>query len=129
MRSMFLTIGAMILIASTGCNNSSSTSGGSTGPGSTGGDVLVLETYEIVLLPDESKDVKVKSGKADKAESPAAETGVTAKLADGKVTVSAGKDAKEGTHTVKVTGGKKEVDLKVKVGKKEKETEKDKGKP
>jgi hypothetical protein len=120
---MFLTIGAMILIASTGCNGSGSSSAGAgTGPG---GELLVLETYEIILLPDESKDVKVKSGKADKAEAPAADTGVTAKLSDGKVTVSAGKDAKEGTHIVKVSGGKKEVDLKVKVGKKEKDKGKD----
>jgi hypothetical protein len=122
MRSMFLMIGAMILIASTGCNSPTSPSGSaSSGPGGTGGDVLVLETYEIILLPEESKDVKVKTGKADKAEGPAADTGVTAKLSDGKVTVSAAKDAKEGTHTVKVSGAKKEVDLKVKVGKKDKD--------
>jgi hypothetical protein len=117
MRSMFLTIGAMILIASTGCDGSGSSSAGAgTGPG---GELLVLETYEIILLPDESKDVKVKSGKADKAEGPAADTGVTAKLAGDKVTVSAAKDAKEGTHTVKVHGGKKDVELKVKVAKKD----------
>ena len=123
MRSIFLTIGVMILIASTGCNNSSTTSGGAVSTGA-GGEVLVLETYEIILLPEESKDVKVKSGKADKATGPAADTGVTAKLADGKVTVSAAKDAKEGTHTVTVSGGKKDVDLKVKVGKKDTEAKK-----
>jgi hypothetical protein len=76
--------------------------------------VLVLEVDEIEIVPGTEKEVKVKSGKAESAEAPK-ESGVTAKVADGKVTVSAAKDAKEGTHEVKVKGGKKDATIKVKV--------------
>ena len=82
-------------------------------------DVLVLEVDEIDLVPGTDKDVKVKAGKAESAEAPK-EAGLTAKVADGKVTVSAAKDAKEGAHEVKVKGGKKDATIKVKVKKAEK---------
>jgi hypothetical protein len=114
MRSMFLTIGAIILIASTGCHNSSSSSGAADE------EVLELTYTEIDLPPGKSKDVRLKSGKANKVEGPAADTGVTAKFAGNKVHVVAAEDAKEGTHTVKVSGGKNEVELKVNVGNKDK---------
>ena len=66
----------------------------------------------------EPKAVKITKGKAEKAEAPEG-SGVTTKVEDGKVTVSAGKNAKEGTHEVKVKGDKgKEATLKVKVKKK-----------
>ena len=74
---------------------------------------------EFEIIPGAEKDVKVKSGKAESAESPK-DSGVTAKVADGKVTISAAKDAKEGTHEVKVKGGKKDATIKVKVKKAEK---------
>jgi hypothetical protein len=82
-------------------------------------DVLVLEVEEIDIVPGTDKDVKVKAGKAESAEAPK-EAGLTAKVADGKVTVSAAKDAKEGAHEVKVKGGKKDATIKVKVKKAEK---------
>ena len=82
-------------------------------------DVLVLEVDEIELVPGTDKDVKVKAGKAESAEAPK-EAGLTAKVAGGKVTVSAAKDAKEGAHEVKVKGGKKDATIKVKVKKAEK---------
>ncbi len=68
---------------------------------------------EIVLVPGQ-KDVKVKTGKAESAEAPK-DSGVTAKVAEGKVTITAAKDAKEGTHEVKVKGGKTDATIKVKV--------------
>jgi hypothetical protein len=79
-------------------------------------EVLELDLYEVDLVPGTDKDVKVKTGKAESVEAPK-ESGVTAKVADGKVTVSAAKDAKEGTHEVKVKGGKKDATIKVKVKK------------
>jgi hypothetical protein len=81
------------------------------------GDVLVLEYEEIDLIPGETKEVKVKSGKAETAQTPE-DSKLTAKAEDKKVTVAAAKDAKEGTHQVTVKGGKKEVSLKVNVKKK-----------
>ena len=81
-------------------------------------DVLVLEVEEIELVPGTDKDVKVKAGKAESAEAPK-EAGLTAKAEGGKVTVSAAKEAKEGTYDVKVKGGKKEATIKVKIKKKE----------
>jgi hypothetical protein len=44
---------------------------------------------------------------------------VTAKVEDGKVTIAADKDAKEGSHEVKVKGGKKDATIKVHVKKDE----------
>jgi hypothetical protein len=82
-------------------------------------DVLVLEVDEIELVPGTDKEVKVKTGKAASAEAPSG-SGLTAKVADGKVTVSAGKEAKEGSHEVKVKGGKKDATIKVKVKKADK---------
>jgi hypothetical protein len=79
-------------------------------------EVLELDVYEVDLVPGTDRDVTVKTGKAESAEAPQ-ESGVTAKVAAGKVTVSAAKDAKEGTHEVKVKGGKKDATLKVKVKK------------
>jgi hypothetical protein len=83
--------------------------------------VLVLEYEEIDLIPGgEPKEVKLKKGKAESAEAPK-ESGVTAKAEGGKLTVSAGTEAKVGTHTVTVKGDKgKDVTLKVNVKKKEK---------
>jgi HSP20 family molecular chaperone IbpA len=51
-----------------------------------------------------------------KAEVPA-DSGVTAKVDDGKLTVSAAKDAKEGSHNIAIKGGKKDATLKVNVKK------------
>jgi hypothetical protein len=83
--------------------------------------VLVLEYEEIDLIPEgEPKAVKVKKGKVETAEAPK-ESGVTAKVEGDKLTVSAGKEAKVGTHTVTVRGGTaKDVTLKVNVKKTEK---------
>jgi hypothetical protein len=113
MRSISLLFAAFLLFM-TGCSSSSTTGSGS---GTTGADVLVLELMEIDLIPDSQKAVKVKTGKADKVVGPAADTGVTAKVDGDKVTVAASKEAKVGTHTVKVQGGKKDVELKVNVKK------------
>lgn len=109
---LFLAVLALPFLS--GCSGSP-TSGGS--KGSQVVEVLVLDVEEIDLVPGgPEKEVKVKTGKADSAEAPK-DSGVTAKVADGKVTVSAAKDAKEGTHEVKVTGGKKDATVKVKVKK------------
>jgi hypothetical protein len=110
---MFL-FGTLVLLASAGCDKPSDKKG--TGSAQ-GGDVLVLEYEEIDLIPGTEKPVKVKSGKADTAEAPK-DSGVTAKVEGDKVTVAAGKDAKEGTHEVKVKGGQaKDATIKVKVKK------------
>ena len=116
MRSVFLMFAAFLFVGSAGCSSSSTSS---TGPVNASAEPLVLEFVEIDLIPDSHKDVKIKAGKVDKAEGPAADTGVTAKVDGDKVTVAASKDAKEGSHTVKVHGGKKDVELKVKVAKKD----------
>jgi hypothetical protein len=82
-------------------------------------EVLLLDVYEVDITPGTDKDVKVKTGKAESAEAPK-DAGLTAKVADGKVTISAAKDAKEGTHEVKVKGGNKDATIKVNVKKAEK---------
>jgi hypothetical protein len=106
---------ALALAIVSGCSEPSSS-----GPkGSELAEVLVLDVYEIDIVPGTDKAVHVKTGKAESAEAPK-EAGLTAKVADGKVTVSAAKDAKEGTHEVKVKGGKKDATIKVNVKKGEK---------
>jgi hypothetical protein len=107
---------ALTLVFVSGCSPATSP------PSPKGGDaveVLTFEVDEIEIIPGVDKDVKVKSGKAESAEAPK-DSGVTAKVADGKVTISAAKDAKEGTHEVKVKGGKKDAVIKVKVKKADK---------
>jgi hypothetical protein len=106
---------ALALALVSGCGPATTTAP----KGSDVADVLVFEVEEIDIVPGTDKDVKVKTGKAESAEAPK-DAGLTAKVADGKVTVSAAKDAKEGTHEVKVKGGKKDATIKVKVKKAEK---------
>jgi hypothetical protein len=95
-------------------------SGCGSGPSTTGGDeVLVVEYEEIDIIPGAEKQVNVKSGKAASAEAPK-DSGVTAKVEGGKVAIAAAKEAKEGTHEVKVKNAKgKEATVKVKVKKPE----------
>jgi hypothetical protein len=104
--------GALALVFAAGCASPTSA------PAGPGGDLLVFESEEIEIFPDSEKEVKVKSGKAESAEAPK-DSGLTAKVEDGKVKISAGKDAKEGEHKVTVKGGKKDATIKVKVKKKE----------
>jgi len=111
--SMFL-CGMLTLLAIAGCDKASDKKGSGSGQG---GDVLLFEYEEIDLIPGAEKQVKVKSGKAETAEAPP-DSGVTAKVEGDKLTIAAGKDAKEGTHEVKVKGGKaKDATIKVKVKK------------
>src|SRR5438132_1300114 len=107
--------GVAFLAFVSGCE-STTTSGPK---GSASADVLLFEVDEIEIIPGADKDVKVKTGKDESVEAPK-DSGITAKVADGKVTISAAKDAKEGTHEVKVKGGKKDATIKVKVKKAEK---------
>jgi hypothetical protein len=106
-------VGALMLLAVAGCSKKDKDTKKDADGGS-GDDVVVLEYEEIDLIPGAEKEVNVKSGKAEKAEAPEG-SGVTAKLEGKKLTVSAAKDAKEGTHNVTVKGGKKDVTLKVNV--------------
>ena len=110
--SLFL-CGALALLANAGCDKASDKKASGS---SQAGDVLVLEYEEIDLIPGAEKQVKVKSGKADTAEAPK-DSGVAAKVEGDHLVVAAGKDAKEGTHTVAVKGDKKDATLKVKVKK------------
>jgi hypothetical protein len=111
---------ALTLALVSGCKKTGTDTKSSTDAKSSNtGGVLVFEVEEIELVPGADKEVKVKTGKAESAEAPK-ESGLTAKVADGKVTVSAAKDAKEGTHEVKVKGGKKDATIKVKVKKPQK---------
>jgi hypothetical protein len=103
---------AMALFTSAGCSKKDKDGKAVTGAD----DPIVLEYEEIDIFPGAEKQVKVKSGKAEKAEAPA-DSGVSAKVDDGKLTVSAAKDAKEGTHQIAVKGGKKDATLKVTVKK------------
>jgi hypothetical protein len=99
---------ALALVFVTGCGSTQTTTPATE-------EVLLFETDEIIIFPDTTKDVKVKTGKVESAEAPEG-SGVTAKVADGKVTISAAKDAKVNTtHEVKVKGGKKDATIKVKV--------------
>lgn len=118
MRRMFpgmLFFWALALLVATGCDDKDkkkTDSDKDDGP-------VILEIDEIEIIPGaEAKTVKVKKGKAEKAEAPA-DSGVAAKVEGDKVTVSAAKDAKAGTHEVKVKGGKKDATLKVTVQKKD----------
>ena len=110
--SLFL-CGVLALLANVGCDKASDKKAAGS---SQAGDVLVLEYEEIDIIPGTEKQVKVKSGKAETAEAPK-DMGVTAKVEGDHVVVATGKDAKEGTHTVAVKGGKKDATLKVKVKK------------
>jgi hypothetical protein len=69
-----------------------------------GNDPVLLEVDEIDIIPGEEKQVKVNSGKADGADVPA-DSGLKVKTADKVLTISAAKDAKEGTHKIAVKGG------------------------
>jgi hypothetical protein len=110
-----LLFGALAVLGVSGCSPEDSKKSPSSSP--KGPEVLVLEVEEIDLIPGGEKQLKVKTGKAESAEAPK-ESGVTAKAEGDKLTVSAGKDAKEGTHTVTVKGGKaKDATLKVNVKK------------
>ena len=102
---------ALWLTGMCGCSSTPSTPPG-------GEETLLLEVEEIDIIPGgPEKQVKVKTGKAASAEAPK-ESGVTANVDDGKLTVKAGNDAKEGTHEVKVKDARgKTVTLKVKVKK------------
>jgi hypothetical protein len=107
-----LVCGALTFLAAVGC-----TPKGTTGPSGKGEEVLAIEIDEIYLIPGgPEKQVKVTKGKAEKAEAPA-DSGVKTKVEGDKLTLSAGKEAKEGTHKVTVKGKAKEVDLKVHVKK------------
>jgi hypothetical protein len=108
----------VLLFVGLGCGDNKKTD--SAKDGTKDADVVLLEYEEIDLIPGNEKEVKLKKGKAESVEPPK-DTGVSAKVEDGKVIVKADKDAKEGTHNVKVKGPKgKEATLKVKV-KKDKE--------
>ncbi len=110
---------ALAILVAVGCSNPDNKAKAKT-DADKGDGIVVLEIDEIELFPEgEAKSVKVKKGKAEKAEAPAG-SGVTAKVEGDKVTVSAGKDAKVGTHEVKVKGDKKDATLKVNVKKKDK---------
>jgi len=114
--SFALLFGALAVLGVSGCSGDSKKT---TGNGTKDQEVLLLEYEEIDLIPGGEKEVKVKKGKAESADAPK-ESGVTAKAEGDKLTVSAGKDAKEGTHMVTVKGGKgKDATLKVNVKKKE----------
>jgi hypothetical protein len=69
--------------------------------------------FALVPVSGCSKGDTSKGGSVDAPK----EVGVTAKVNDGKVTVSAAKDAKVGTHEVKVKGAKGDATIKVKVKK------------
>ena len=74
---------------------------------------VVLDIEEIELLPGAEKQVTIKSGKPDTADVPK-DSGLSAKIADGRLTVSAAKDAKEGAHLLTIKGGEaKPATLKV----------------
>jgi hypothetical protein len=103
----------LALLAIAGCEKPSDKKGTGTGQG---GDLLLLEYEEIDIIPGAEKQVKVKSGKAEKVEAPP-DSGVTAKVEGDKLTIAAGKDAKEGTHKVTVKGDKKDATIKVHVKK------------
>ena len=124
--SFALLFGALAVLVVSGCSGDSKKPSGN---GTKGDEVIVLETLEIDLIPGgEEKQVKVTKGKAESATAPE-ESGVTAKVEGDKLTVAADKDAKVGTHTVTVKGGKaKDVTLKVHVKKKEEEKKKQDGK-
>jgi hypothetical protein len=109
--TVLLMLFATLMVLTAGC-------GGPTTTGEAKGEeVIVFESEEITLAPGDEKEVKVKSGKAEKAEAPK-DSGVTAKVEGDKVTVSASKEAKEGTHSVTVKGGKaKDATIKVTVKK------------
>ena len=108
--------GAFTLLAVPGCKKKDADKANGDGKG----DVIVLEYEEIDLIPGGKKEVKVKSGKAESAEAPE-KSKLKTKVEENKVTITAPKDAKEGTHKVTVKGDKKDATLKVNVKKKDSE--------
>jgi nitrogen fixation protein FixH len=118
----FLFCAALAMALVSGCGSPTTAPTASNTKGNDNVEALVFEVDEIEIAPEASKDVKVKTGKAESAEpsKEAKDAGVSAKVADGKVTVSASKEAKEGTYDVHVKGGKKDAAIKVKVKKAEK---------
>jgi hypothetical protein len=101
---------ALTLTGVAGCTPGTATNRG-------GDEVLLLQYEEIDIIPGAEQQVNVKSGKAVTAEAPK-ESGVTAKVEGGKVTIAASKDANEGTQEVKVKDAKgKEATVKVKIKK------------
>jgi hypothetical protein len=113
--SLLLVLGALAVLGVSGCTPEDTKKSSTSGP--KGQEVLLLEVEEIDLIPGAEKQVKVKTGKAETVEAPK-DSGVTAKAEGDKLTISAGKDAKEGTHRVTVKGGQgKDTTLKVNVKK------------
>jgi hypothetical protein len=113
--SLLILVGGLAVLGVSGCTQEDSRK--SVSSGAKGQEVLLLEYEEIDLIPGGEKQVKVKTGKAETAEAPK-DSGVTAKAEGDKLTVSVGKDAKEGTHKVTVKSGQaKDATLKVNVKK------------
>jgi hypothetical protein len=71
-------------------------------------DALLLDTDVLEIVPISEMHVKIKSGLVEGVELPK-NVGLTAKVEGDDVTISAAKDAKEGTHQITVRGsmGKK----------------------
>ena len=106
--------GTLALLATGGCDKATDKKASGSAQD---GEVLLLVSEEIELIPGTEKQVQVKAGKAETVEAPK-DSGVTAKVEGDKVTIAAAKDAKEGTHEVKVKGGKgKDATVKVKIKK------------
>ncbi|MFN4258151.1 MAG: hypothetical protein ACK4RK_02565 [Gemmataceae bacterium] len=78
----------------------------------TGAEEVMLEVWEIELLPGQSKHVAVSKGAAKSAKAPDG-SGVEAKVEGNKLHVSAKEDAKPGTHNVTVEGAAKPLTVKV----------------
>ena len=68
-------------------------------------DALLLDTDVLEIVPISEMHVKIKSGLVEGVELPKS-AGLTAKVEGDDVTISAAKDAKEGTHQITVRGSK-----------------------
>ena len=68
-------------------------------------DALLLDTDVLEIVPLSEMHVKIKSGLVEGVELPK-NVGLTAKVKGDDVTISASKDAKEGTHQITVRGSK-----------------------
>ena len=66
---------------------------------------LLMDTDVIDIVPISEMRVKIKSGKAESVEVPK-DSGLKANVDGDAVTISASKDAKEGTHQITVKGSK-----------------------